>query len=133
MQTQQNKKCSKSFTKIKQFVCKVCQKVFSNKSFLAIHFLAHSSKKTFNCHLCKKKFTLKCLLNAHIRTHILKKFFCGLCQKGFASKEKCCQHVTSHVIVQTFTCNICQTFSERSLIKKNIILVILLKKILHVK
>ncbi|ETO34098.1 hypothetical protein RFI_02996 [Reticulomyxa filosa] len=56
---------------VKSFVCLYCQKKFSRRDGLQIHYQTHlfgkDERKTFQCETCGSKFTHKCNLQKHLR------------------------------------------------------------------
>ena len=78
-----------------------CNKRYSKKSNLKVHFFTHTGDSTHRCHLgacAGEKFCNKQALNRHIRaqhTHE-KPFLCPLCDERFGRKDTLLVHTRRH-------------------------------------
>ena len=51
----------------KTFKCEICDKKFSQKVNINIHYSSvHEGKKTFKCNICDKCFSRKIFMDRHI-------------------------------------------------------------------
>lgn len=80
--------------------CPVCNKLYTNKSYLKEHLQTHNPDHAFKCPHCQKKFSSKSNLRKHIHKHSpgytpakdkrryeprMRKHECSECQKMFDS------------------------------------------------
>ena len=52
-----------------RYNCDKCDKTFSQKGNLKIHYLVHTGEKPFKCDICEQSFTSNENLQSHRRTH----------------------------------------------------------------
>ena len=52
-----------------RYNCDQCDKTFSQKGNLKIHYLVHTGVKPFVCDICEQSFTSNENLQSHRRTH----------------------------------------------------------------
>jgi len=102
--------------KNKDLECKVCFKVFSNRSKLKIHNKIHEGKLDFACHVCDRKFATNYALNKHLMVHE-KSFECQYCKKIYARKDNLDSHLKRNHevenIILDYICSYCQkTFNS---------------------
>jgi len=113
--TRHLKRCDQML-KNKDLECKVCFKVFSNRSKLKIHIKNHEGKLDFACHVCDRKFATNYALNKHLMVHE-KSFECQHCKKMFARKDNLDSHIKRNHevnnIILDYICSYCQkTFNS---------------------
>ncbi|XP_065572779.1 zinc finger protein ZFP2-like isoform X3 [Artemia franciscana] len=110
------KRLKKAHVKIKQYICDVCDKSFSQSSIFIKHQRVHTGEKPFKCDMCKKCFSESSSLKVHERLHSGEKpFKCDLCEKTFSKSSHLTQHQRVHTGDKPFKCNICEkTFSQSS-------------------
>ena len=67
----------------KPFKCKICQKTYLEKAYLASHIKdTHAEEKPFKCDFCEKFYSRRSRLNLHMRMHTKEKHYkCDICQK----------------------------------------------------
>ena len=89
--------------------CPLCDKMFSQKGNLGIHFsTVHHKIKDFACHICPVKFATKRNLEQHIRTHTGDKpFKCQYCPKQFTQGGSLARHEMTHSGQKPFMCHLC--------------------------
>ncbi|GIY38803.1 hypothetical protein CEXT_183411 [Caerostris extrusa] len=77
------------------FTCAICQRKFSTRKDLEIHYRSHS--KVFPCSVCNKVFNQKCNLKVHFRIHTGERpFHCNVCDKRFHRKQDMQKHSWTH-------------------------------------
>ena len=116
----------------RQFLCGVCDRIFSSSRALNVHKKWHDAEKNFECEKCNKRFSSANQIKRHIRSehasnstytcvdsstrHEIHKnpndaensFECGICNKKFRSSERVRRHVRLvHVSKQTYSCKEC--------------------------
>ncbi|KAJ8667924.1 hypothetical protein QAD02_009587 [Eretmocerus hayati] len=105
------------------FPCKLCGKIFEQKSVLNKHLISHSDVRPFSCELCVQKFKRKRDLNDHMKHHSDDRpFSCELCNRTF--KRKCDQtrHIKDHSAIYPFSCKFCsKSFPRKDKLKKHMI------------
>ncbi|BHF83242.1 hypothetical protein SprV_0802638400 [Sparganum proliferum] len=112
------------FSTIKQegHTCDVCSKVFSERSLLQKHKVAHADAKHI-CPTCGRAFVREDKLRRHIRSiHSDERpFVCEVCSKAFARKDKLQEHARHHNRDITFPCPACnEVFLMRSLLNRHL-------------
>ena len=110
----QNEK-KKISNRAKEFICDLCDKVFSKKNNLFIHRKIHTGEKLFSCDICNNSFITKQNLSRHRRTHTGEKpFVCDMCEKTFTQKSNLTEHRRIHTGERPFKCDVCEkSFSRR--------------------
>lgn len=81
------------------YVCKFCQKTFTQSSNCRRHERAHNGERPFICKFCQKAFSQFSNLQRHERMHTGNRnpFACKICSKQFSSKSHLQDHEISHV------------------------------------
>ncbi|XP_013886378.1 zinc finger and SCAN domain-containing protein 2 [Austrofundulus limnaeus] len=99
-----------------QFVCKVCEKSFSQKYKLTTHMRMHTGE--MSCEICGKSYTMSRDLNAHLMSHKGEKpFVCPTCGMGFTRKNRLKLHMRTHTQEKLFLCHTCgKSFTESSVL-----------------
>jgi len=95
--------------------CKICSKVFPNKSRLMFHLeRVHTANETAECLECKKKFTNRFIFLAHVKRHneeaegLGPSYPCTECDKSYKSKNGLKLHVDSvHLEKKDHVCDVC--------------------------
>ncbi|XP_065583779.1 zinc finger protein 664-like, partial [Artemia franciscana] len=110
------KRLKKVHLKIKQYICDVCNKSFSQSNNLITHQRVHTDEKLFKCDICEKTFSQSSSLIYHKRLHTGEKpFKCDLCGKTFSVSSSLINHKRLHTGEKPFKCNTCEkTFSLSS-------------------
>lgn len=116
-----------------QVQCKICSKMFKNKSYLGTHMTTHlevsckiCGKKTnkrylsrhikeehyesteYNCDLCGRQFCKRNNIKSHMRDiHPHGEFVCTLCYKKFTKIEEILNHKRIHLGRRRYRCLVC--------------------------
>ena len=111
-----------SWAKPKQ--CDICQKMFSDSKSLKKHVQAiHSKLKPYICNVCNHKSARKAMLQLHMRQHTGEKpFSCPECDYRTGDHNSLRRHMRRHSGVKPYKCPFCpyaaiQSSSYRSHIK----------------
>lgn len=109
-------------SKIKPFVCQVCNKGFFTKRDVEAHIRIHTGEKPFHCNLCEKKFTRRVELNVHLRWHNgEKRHWCPYCGKGFLDLNNLKRHKYIHTGEKPHSCPHCpKHFKQSGHLKKHV-------------
>lgn len=93
----------------REFRCAHCPKVFSWKSNLIRHQVAHDVSRRYVCESCRKVFTDPSNLQRHVRSqHVgARSHACQECGKTFATSSGLKQHTHIHSSVKPFRCEVC--------------------------
>ncbi|XP_055384043.1 zinc finger protein 79-like [Condylostylus longicornis] len=99
---------------IRSYKCKDCKENFSEKDDLYVHESVHdiNSNNKFICRKCQKEFSELKKMKRHIRTHFLNKpFKCKDCDRGFPEMASLTRHVNVAHLGQKkerkFGCSMC--------------------------
>ena len=109
-------------------VCPICDKVFSNKSYVAIHIATfHEGERPHECSKCGAKYKHQNSLLGHISSvHEGKKpFSCKICSASFTEKGSMLRHMTythEEKKDKVYHCEICSTsFTGKKSLEKHVI------------
>ena len=93
---------------VKDFLCHLCNKKFSQQRHLKEHMVLHTSTKKYHCHLCDKRFALQRYLKEHMLVHTgIKNYHCHLCDKRFALQRYLKEHMLIHTGTKNYDCVLC--------------------------
>lgn len=116
-------------SKVKVFICSVCEKGYMFKSNLHEHLRSHFGKKPYKCPLCGISIEQKDLLDNHISFHINGKIYkCSSCDEEFPLQSLLQKHLSKHhnnvlyhqKLARRPSCNICQkTFQHNYALKEH--------------
>ena len=68
----------------KKFLCEICNKFFSCKYSLDVHYTAKHTEKRFHCNCCLRKYQYKSSLQKHhISCHSDKRYKCFVCNRTY--------------------------------------------------
>ncbi|XP_064459839.1 histone-lysine N-methyltransferase PRDM16-like [Ornithodoros turicata] len=106
---EQSSRCRGSSDGEREFRCAHCPKVFSWKSNLIRHQVAHDVTRRYVCESCRKVFTDPSNLQRHVRSqHVgARSHACQECGKTFATSSGLKQHTHIHSSVKPFRCEVC--------------------------
>ena len=77
--------CSNNITG--KYHCPRCDKIYSGKSGLQMHYQKHLGNYNYWCGECARGFAVKCHYEAHVAKHEGRTFPCDLCEKRFKVKS----------------------------------------------
>ena len=111
----------KERVKKKTFVCSVCNKVFSTKSYLNIHSRVHTGEKPYLCAICNRAFSQRTSLINHTALHTdARPYECTFCNKSFRRRETLLVHIRTHTGEKPYICDICHRgFAQLTDMKKH--------------
>ncbi|XP_070701978.1 uncharacterized protein [Pempheris klunzingeri] len=109
-------------SRIKPFVCQICNKGCFTKQDVEAHIRSHTGEKPFHCNLCDKKFTRRIELNVHLRWHNgEKRHWCPYCGKGFLDFNNLKRHKYIHTGEKPHSCPHCvKNFTQSGHLKKHL-------------
>lgn len=100
----------------KQFMCELCDKQFTVKTYLQRHLRnVHGTKKTAEdpnvrpivCEICAESFKSLKTLKSHKLSHSEPKFQCNVCDKKFYKPYTYQNHLLTHEVPQ-YSCSECK-------------------------
>ena len=102
----------------KLFLCKLCNKRFTQKANMTVHNLTHTGERPYSCSQCGKSFSRSQTLKMHQNIHTGEKpFKCTLCDKSFQRTSHLRRHHEAHadgrIKLQTgkqYPCNQCRKY-----------------------
>ena len=100
-----------------------CEKKYSIKSRLQVHYRTHTGTKPFICNFCGKAFNEKGNLKTHERFHSeLRPFKCDKCSKTYKTNGHLKDHIEiQHLKIRKFECKYCdKKFGRISTLKAHI-------------
>jgi KRAB domain-containing zinc finger protein len=97
------------------YTCDVCNKAFSQQSYLVQHKLIHSSERHYTCDVCNMAFNQHSSLTLHKRTHNGDcPYTCDVCNKAFSLHSNLIRHQLVHSVERPYICNVCnKAFSQK--------------------
>ncbi|XP_075714949.1 uncharacterized protein LOC142750061 isoform X2 [Rhinoderma darwinii] len=105
----------------KPYTCSECEKTFIDRSNLVSHLRTHTRERPYSCNECGKSFAYHSAFIIHKRVHIGDKpFVCSECGESFFSKARLTLHIKAHTGDRPFVCDICgKSFSCSSTLIKH--------------
>ncbi|KAH7695640.1 Protein M03D4.4 b [Aphelenchoides avenae] len=92
-----------------QYVCELCNAVFSVKRELSTHMRLHSGEQPHKCPDCGKEFGTRQLLKKHLMWHTGERsHVCAVCSKAFYQKGHLTQHMQIHSGERPHRCHLCK-------------------------
>ncbi|XP_037942941.1 zinc finger protein 585B-like [Teleopsis dalmanni] len=83
-----------------EFICSICDEIFSKSNELTSHMVKHElNKKSFTCNICSEQFLTTTDLNQHNnQCHVVsvRKIRCCLCEKNFTRLSQLRSHLQQH-------------------------------------
>ncbi|KAK7106750.1 hypothetical protein V1264_017971 [Littorina saxatilis] len=99
----------RKYDKTKDFTCKYCGKVLSQKANLLVHMRQHTGDKPFPCEVCSKRFASKHALTQHQRRHFNPMAFqCEICGAKYTDNASLRVHMRYHTGERPFKCDLCE-------------------------
>ncbi|XP_061722311.1 histone-lysine N-methyltransferase PRDM9-like [Cydia pomonella] len=89
-------------------ICAVCDYQCATKSRLVSHLRVHTKERPYICKECNKGFTELCSLTKHMNMHKgVKPYKCLWCDYEAASKNHLDRHIKRHIGDKRFKCELC--------------------------
>ncbi|CAL8329845.1 unnamed protein product [Lota lota] len=109
-------------SRIKPFVCHICQKSYFRRKDVETHLRVHTGAKQFPCNLCDKRFNRRVELDVHLRSHSReKRHWCPHCGKEFLDYNNLKRHKYTHTGERPYSCPHCtKSFVQSGHLKKHL-------------
>lgn len=107
---------------VPRFVCKICQKDYASKNYLAIHMQCHADTKPYPCKFCERAFWRSSHLKMHERHHTGERpFSCTTCGKSFTYAAVLNTHMRLHTGEKPFRCEFCgSSYTQQAHLKAHV-------------
>ncbi|XP_062121769.1 zinc finger protein 665 isoform X1 [Drosophila sulfurigaster albostrigata] len=90
------------------YVCNICNNVYSEKVKLTAHLKLHSVHKPHECEICHKRFRQTPQLARHMNSHTgLRPYKCDYCESSFADPSTRIKHQRIHTKERPYKCKYC--------------------------
>ncbi|XP_028301530.1 axoneme-associated protein mst101(2)-like isoform X2 [Gouania willdenowi] len=109
-------------SRIKPFVCQICNKSYATRQDVESHTRSHTGEKPFSCEFCEKRFIRRVQLNMHLRRHLgERRFWCPECNKGFMDMSNMKKHMLTHTGLKPHACPHCpKTYTQAVNMRKHV-------------
>ncbi len=112
---------SRAHGKCDVFICSECDRSFPSQERINKHAKLHTRVKAYLCPVCQKGFFASHHVRAHVDSvhNKLRPFLCNICQKNFSNKQGLTQHISAvHKILKPFACRFCyKSFAQKNGLK----------------
>ena len=81
-----------------KYHCPQCDKTFSGRTGLRLHYQIHTGVFSYWCEMCRKGFTVKGHYSDHMAKHEGKTFPCSYCDQRFQTNQSLQKHNRQHEI-----------------------------------
>ncbi|XP_001355743.4 uncharacterized protein [Drosophila pseudoobscura] len=98
-------------TKLSQFQCPTCLKIFTTQGGMRIHMSIHTGEMPYKCQYCEKRFRTPGQVRVHLRRHTGEKpFQCEICGLHFTHRETLISHLSRHIGMKRYKCYGCDKY-----------------------